>query len=300
MRCGVDASLVPGTKAAVPTVLYFGRLKAYKRVDRLIEAFAGVRAEDAVGAAADCRHRRRAPGAARTGAPIEASQDAVSSRGSSTTTESASLLQRAWVTASLSEIEGWGISVIEGNACGTPAIVYDVPGLREAIVHQESGLILPEGGDVAAAILAVLQDDVLRRASGTRRAATGRRSFRGTQRRARCFSNHAGDCRTGVSGGRSRIGGGRFSALTEPSMHRACSIRRRCETERIRCSETRSRDRALGARLCFVAGLRRVVGVASVRQRGAERAPAGTVGAPRSRAFERDPNARPGRRCTSR
>jgi len=59
-------------------------------------------------------------------------------------------------------MEGWGISAIEGNACGTPAIAYDVPGLREAIVHRESGLIVPEGGDAAAAILAVLQDGALR------------------------------------------------------------------------------------------------------------------------------------------
>ncbi|HKU81085.1 MAG TPA: glycosyltransferase, partial [Candidatus Tumulicola sp.] len=43
VRCGVDASLVPGRKAPIPTVVYLGRIKAYKRVDRLIEAFAKVR-----------------------------------------------------------------------------------------------------------------------------------------------------------------------------------------------------------------------------------------------------------------
>jgi glycosyltransferase involved in cell wall biosynthesis len=73
------------------------------------------------------------------------------------------LLQSAWVTVTLSEMEGWGIGAIEGNACGTPAIAYDVPGLREAIAHDRSGLIVPDGGDVAGAILAVLRDGTLRR-----------------------------------------------------------------------------------------------------------------------------------------
>jgi glycosyltransferase involved in cell wall biosynthesis len=59
-------------------------------------------------------------------------------------------------------MEGWGIGAIEGNACGTPAIAYDVPGLREAIAHDRSGLIVPDEGDAASAILAVLRDDTLR------------------------------------------------------------------------------------------------------------------------------------------
>ncbi len=162
VRCGVDDSLVPGEKAAVPTVLYLGRLKAYKRVDRLIEAFAGV--------------RDRLPSAvlriAGTGDALPSLKELVSRLGldGSVTFEGfvdddrkRELLQRAWVTVSLSEMEGWGLTAIEGNACGTPAIAYDVPGLREAIVDDVSGLIVRDGGEVADAIFAVLKDDVLRR-----------------------------------------------------------------------------------------------------------------------------------------
>lgn len=161
VRCGVDASLVPGKKAGVPSIVYLGRLKAYKRVDRLIEAFAKV--------------RERIPNAvlriAGTGDVLPALRqlatrlrldDAVVFEGFVDDDRKRELLQNAWVMVSLSEIEGWGISVIEANACGTPAIVHDVPGLREAIVHQESGIIVPEGGDIVAAILSVLQDEVLR------------------------------------------------------------------------------------------------------------------------------------------
>jgi glycosyltransferase involved in cell wall biosynthesis len=176
VRCGVDASLVPGEKAAVPTVLYLGRLKAYKRVDRLIEAFARVveRVPTAV-------LRIAGTGDALPGLQnlVERSnlERAVVFEGFVDEARKRQLLQRAWVTVSLSEMEGWGITAIEGNACATPAIAYDVPGLREAIVHDESGLIVPEEGDVADAIFAVLADDMLRR-----------RLERGALARARAFS----------------------------------------------------------------------------------------------------------------
>lgn len=161
VRCGVDASLVPGKKADVPTIVYLGRIKAYKRVNRLIEAFAKVR-ERVPGAVLRIAGTGDAlPSLRQLAARLELG-DAVVFEGFVDDDRKRELLQSAWVMASLSEIEGWGISVIEANACGTPAIVHDVPGLREAIVHQESGVIVPEGGDVGAAIVAVLQDDALR------------------------------------------------------------------------------------------------------------------------------------------
>lgn len=161
VRCGVDDSLVPGKKASVPTVVYLGRLKAYKRVDRLIEAFAKVR-ECVPGAVLRIAGTGDVLPSLRQLATRLKLGDAVVFEGFVDDDRKRELLQSAWVMASLSEIEGWGISVIEANACGTPAIVHDVPGLREAIVHQESGVIVPEGADVGAAIVSVLQDEVLR------------------------------------------------------------------------------------------------------------------------------------------
>ena len=112
VRCGVDGSLVPGEKASLPTVLYLGRLKAYKRVDRLIEAFAAV--------------RERVPSAvlqiAGTGDALAGLRDLVSSlhlddavtfEGFVDDDRKRELLARAWVTVSLSEMEGWGITAIE-------------------------------------------------------------------------------------------------------------------------------------------------------------------------------------------
>ena len=36
--------------------------------------------------------------------------------------------------------EGWGLVVTEANACGTPAVVYNVPGLRDSVRNEETGL----------------------------------------------------------------------------------------------------------------------------------------------------------------
>jgi glycosyltransferase involved in cell wall biosynthesis len=37
--------------------------------------------------------------------------------------------------------EGWGLVVSEGNALGTPAVAYNVPGLRDSVVHEKTGLL---------------------------------------------------------------------------------------------------------------------------------------------------------------
>lgn len=43
--------------------------------------------------------------------------------------------------------EGWGLVVTEANACGTPAIGYNVHGLRDSIVNNKTG-ILTEFNDI--------------------------------------------------------------------------------------------------------------------------------------------------------
>ena len=61
-------------------------------------------------------------------------------------------------------MEGWGISVIEANASGTPAIASDVPGLRDSVQHSHTGLLTPYGDtkELAATILKVIKNTRLR------------------------------------------------------------------------------------------------------------------------------------------
>ena len=78
--------------------------------------------------------------------------------------EKVELFNRAWIYVTTSSREGWGLTAIEANACGTPAIAYNVPGLRDSIIEGETGLLAPSG-DVDAlgeAILRILTDNGLR------------------------------------------------------------------------------------------------------------------------------------------
>jgi glycosyltransferase involved in cell wall biosynthesis len=87
-----------------------------------------------------------------------------------TTEQKVDLYRRAQVVVNPSAKEGWGLTVIEANACGTPVVAAEVPGLRESVIHGETGLLYPHS-DVAAlsrAILRLLKDKELREKLGAR------------------------------------------------------------------------------------------------------------------------------------
>jgi len=51
------------------------------------------------------------------------------------------LLQKSHIICVTSVKEGWGIIVTEANSQGTPAIAYDVDGLRDSVKNNKTGLI---------------------------------------------------------------------------------------------------------------------------------------------------------------
>jgi glycosyltransferase involved in cell wall biosynthesis len=74
------------------------------------------------------------------------------------------LMQRAWVFVNPSLTEGWGITTIEANACGTPVVASDVPGLRDSVNDPDTGFLVPHGnaGKLAEQIIRLLDDQPLR------------------------------------------------------------------------------------------------------------------------------------------
>jgi glycosyltransferase involved in cell wall biosynthesis len=73
-------------------------------------------------------------------------------------------MQRAWVFVNPSMMEGWGITTIEANACGTPVVASDVPGLRDSVQNPHSGFLVPHGNSqiLGEKILQLLEDGALR------------------------------------------------------------------------------------------------------------------------------------------
>ena len=77
--------------------------------------------------------------------------------------EKLALLRRAWAVALASPKEGWGLTNVEAEACGTPVVASNSPGIRESVRHGETGFLVPHG-DVAAlgaALDRVAQDPAL-------------------------------------------------------------------------------------------------------------------------------------------
>jgi glycosyltransferase involved in cell wall biosynthesis len=79
--------------------------------------------------------------------------------GSVPTPQKHRLMSEAHALLMTSVREGWGLVVTEANACGTPAIVYDVPGLRDSVRHLQTGLIVHQSPNcLAQAMLQLTRD----------------------------------------------------------------------------------------------------------------------------------------------
>ncbi|KKU83679.1 MAG: Glycosyl transferase group 1 [Microgenomates group bacterium GW2011_GWA2_47_8] len=70
-------------------------------------------------------------------------------------------MQQAWALLLPSVKEGWGMVVTEAAACGTPAIVTDVSGLRDSVVAGKTGLVIssdPTAEELAGAMRRIIKD----------------------------------------------------------------------------------------------------------------------------------------------
>lgn len=131
-----------------PAFLYVGRLKRYKGVELAIRALAVARRQRPdltldVAGTGDYR-----PVLEELTAELGL-QQAVTFHGFVSEAEKLHLLRTRWANLFPSPKEGWGITVIEAAACGTPSIASDSPGLRDSVRNGETGYLVPHG-DVAA------------------------------------------------------------------------------------------------------------------------------------------------------
>jgi glycosyltransferase involved in cell wall biosynthesis len=154
----------PIPKAEPPTVLYVGRMAPSKRVDHVIRAFAlfsstvsNGRLWLVGGGSAEYLYRlHRLVNRLRIAAQVEF-------LGHVSPAEKHQRMAQAHVLAMASAREGWGLVVLEANACGTPAVVYDVPGLRDSVVNGETGLLVSASPEALASSLVRLWTDPLLR-----------------------------------------------------------------------------------------------------------------------------------------
>jgi glycosyltransferase involved in cell wall biosynthesis len=156
---GVGAQFAPAadpvaTRSPHPHVVAVGRLAPVKRFDELIRAAVVARARvpalrvDIVGSG-----------------PMRAELEALVSNlgagswirflGQVPHDDLVALYQRAWVVASASLAEGWGLTLTEAAACATPAVATDIRGHRSSVVDGCTGVLAPLDrlGDALADVL---------------------------------------------------------------------------------------------------------------------------------------------------
>jgi glycosyltransferase involved in cell wall biosynthesis len=146
---GVDVAALtpdPAVRARVPRFVYLGRLKRYKQIDLILQAFSRLaHASATLDIAGLGDDRPRLEQLARS---LDLG-DRVRFLGFVSEAGKLALLRGAWAVVFTSPKEGWGITNLEAAACGTPVIASDSPGLRDSVRHGETGYLVPHG-DVQA------------------------------------------------------------------------------------------------------------------------------------------------------
>lgn len=167
VHCGIDEktySYDPAVgKFEKPTVLYLGRIKKYKSIDHLLQAFHLLLREIPVAELKivgsgdylpQLRHAASALGIARK----------VEFAGYVSSAAKVNFLRRSHLSVYPSMKEGWGLTNIEANACGTAVLAANSPGLRDSVVDGKTGFLYRYGNisEMAERMKQVLSDESLR------------------------------------------------------------------------------------------------------------------------------------------
>lgn len=175
VRCGLDqAAYAVRTppEARGPVVAFLGRLRKYKGAQHVLRAFPAVLA-----AVPEARLDVIGDGPYRGALERLAARLGVASRvrflGALPHAAKVDALNEAQVSTCPSPKEGWGLTVVEANACGAPVVASRSPGLVESVRDGETGILVPHGDvpALAGAVVRLMRD----RDARLRMAEAGRR-----------------------------------------------------------------------------------------------------------------------------
>ncbi len=142
---GVNLNLFhPIPKTQNPVLVYFGGMRKYKRPQeclfllksllekmKLVDLFIiGVGPEE--------------PTLKKLASELNLKDHAIF-KGRVSDTELSSIVASSWLNVHTSVTEGWGLSILEASAAGTPTVAYNVPGVRDAIEDQMNGIKVRDG-----------------------------------------------------------------------------------------------------------------------------------------------------------
>ena len=157
---------VPVAKTANPSLIVLGRLVKHKQIEVAMDAVAALTAElpdlTLVVAGQGWWERELRDYAAELGIA-----ERVRFAGFVSDTEKRRLMSEAWVALTPSLKEGWGLTIVEAAAVGTPNIAFrGAGGVEESLVDGRTGLLATDGADYTAKVRLLLTDHALRTAMG--------------------------------------------------------------------------------------------------------------------------------------
>lgn len=163
---GIRLSVTNVGKTKHPTFVYLGRLKPYKNVDIAISAFSKVHKIEPTSKLIIAGEGDSMKSLIEQTNNLGL-ENYVEFLGKVSEKKKQLILAQSWVALQPSTVEGWGITVLEANAHGTPVIASHVNGLKDSIIHGKTGLLVKvkSVSELEKAMLKLVNDRALRKST---------------------------------------------------------------------------------------------------------------------------------------
>lgn len=131
-------------KSEIPHIVYFGGMRGYKRPQEVVHIMKNIVKKypdvhlDILGDGPDKESIRLL--SHKLGLSTN-----ISFRGRVGYKEVSDIVAKAWVNVHTSTAEGWGYSIMEASASGTPTVAYSVPGVLESVINGVNGRLVNNG-----------------------------------------------------------------------------------------------------------------------------------------------------------
>ena len=157
---GVDQKLFHfAAKSKYPSMVYFGGMRRYKRPREVLYLLKSILSKIGdlklfiIGTGPEEQSMKRLANELNV-------QNYVEFKGRVSNEELSVIIASSWLNVHTSVTEGWGYSILEASATGTPTVAYDVPGVRDAVKDGLNGIKVKDGDREALvnAVFSILSD----------------------------------------------------------------------------------------------------------------------------------------------
>ena len=154
---GVDLNLFhPGEKTKNIQLLYFGGLRKYKRPEYAIQVYKELYKEikdlklvvTGNGPLLDIMKR-----------DVNNKNYNIDFLGKIDYNELSTIIRESWVNLHFSVTEGWGFSILESSASGTPSVAFGVPGVMDTIKDNFNGFLVNDINEFKDKILYIIKNE---------------------------------------------------------------------------------------------------------------------------------------------